>query len=162
MKGETTSPPRPDVRHIIYSWLGGFLGIFVISRLSAGVETPLLMAPFGATCVLMFGVLDSPLAQPRNVIGGHVLCTLIGLGFSYFLGNSALSMSLAVATSIAAMQLTKTSHPPAGADPLVIMLSHANWTFLFIPVLAGSLILVALALLFNNILEHRRYPKYWW
>ena len=125
------------------------------------VKVPLLMAPFGATCVLAFGVSESPLAQPRNIIGGHLLSTFIGLVCLQLFGQHWWVMAIAVATSIAGMQFTRTVHPPAGADPLVVILSSSSWNFLLTPVLLGSIALVLCAVLFNNLISDRSYPKYW-
>ena len=161
MRGDMKCPPRPPFRHIVWSWMGGFLGIATTGYFSLITDAPLLMAPFGATCVLAFGVSDSPLAQPRNVIGGHVLSTFIGLFFLQVFGNQWWAMALAVATAIAGMQLTRTVHPPAGADPLVVMLTGASWNFLLTPVLLGSVALALCAVLFNNLVVERTYPKYW-
>ncbi|WP_439648949.1 HPP family protein [Desertivirga xinjiangensis] len=103
---------------------------------------PLIMAPFGASCVLAFGVPDSPLAQPRNILGGHLISSLIGvLCYTYF-GSTWYSLVIGVGAAIFIMQLTKTTHPPAGADPLVIIFAGASWKFILNPVLSGSLILV--------------------
>lgn len=119
------------------------------------------MAPFGASCVLAFGVPDSPLSQPRNIIGGHLISTTIGVLVLMLFGNEWYSMTLGVGLAIAVMQLTKTTHPPAGADPLVVIASGVSWNFILNPVLSGSLILVAIALIFNNLSKTRRYPKFW-
>nr|WP_231571255.1 HPP family protein [Paenibacillus sp. VKM B-2647] len=125
----------------------------------------LLMAPFGATCVLAFALPDSPLAQPRNIVGGHALSTAIGLGTMAVCGTHAWSMALAVGLAIAAMQLTRTVHPPAGADPLLVMLSGAGWSFLLAPVVAGSVLIVAIAYLYHRLAAgsstQRRYPQRW-
>nr|WP_248277203.1 HPP family protein [Brasilonema octagenarum] len=119
------------------------------------------MAPFGATSVLIFGVPDSPLAQPRNVIGGNLLAALVSLIILHFLGSSPLSMGLAVSTAIGVMQLTGTVHPPSGAVALVVMMTQPNWQFLLTPALEGSMILVLCAVIFNNLAEERTYPKHW-
>lgn len=161
MRGDMKCPPSPPFRNIVWSWMGGFLGIASTAYLSLITDSPLLMAPFGATCVLTFGVSDSPLAQPRNVIGGHILSTFIGLVCLQVFGDEWWAKALAVATAIAGMLLTRTVHPPAGADPLVVMLTGASWHFLLTPVLLGSLILVVCAVFFNNLVAERRYPKYW-
>ncbi len=86
------------------------------------------MAPFGATSVLIFGVPDSPLAQPRSVIGGNLLAALVSLIILHLLGSS-LTMGMAVSISIEIIQLTGTVHPPAGAVALVVMMTHPNWHF---------------------------------
>ena len=161
MRATSACPPRPHHRHILWSWLGGFLGIAMTGYLSHITYSPLLMAPFGATCVLAFGVPDSPLAQPRNIIGGHFLSTSLGLIFLHLLGSTWWCMALAVATAIGVMQFTRTVHPPAGADTLVVIMTGASWKFLITPALAGAIILVICAVVFNNLAEDRSYPKYW-
>jgi len=120
-----------------------------------------MMAPFGATCVLAFGVPDSPLAQPRNIIGGHLIASIIAIACVYLFGSEWYSLALGVSISIAAMQYTKTTHPPAGATPLVIIFAEPHWSFIFYPVLSGAVTIVVIALLFNNAIRTRRYPKYW-
>ncbi|TGK35477.1 HPP family protein [Leptospira gomenensis] len=161
MKTEAVSPPRPAYRQILWSWIGGTLGISLIALLSKTFDSPLIMAPFGASCVLLFGVPESPLSQPRNLIGGHLIASTIGLLFLNSFGNDWYILGLAVATSIAIMQLTKTTHPPAGADPIVILMGNETWSFVLTPALSGSLILLILALVFNNLNKDRQYPKFW-
>lgn len=161
MRGEMRSPPRPAHGHIFCSWLGALLGIAATAYLAHASNVPLFMAPFGGSAVLAFAVPESPLSQPRNIIGGHVLATTVGLLFVTFLGTSWWAMALAVATTIALMQITKTLHAPAGADPLLVMTAHVSWSFILTPALSGSLILVLIALLFNNLVKNRSYPKYW-
>lgn len=156
------SPQTVGSKHSIFSGIGGTIAIGVIAYLTKEMNMPLIMAPFGATCVLAFGVPDSPLAQPRNIIGGHLLATTIGLLCLTFLGTAWYSLAIGVGAAIGLMLLTKTTHPPAGADPLVIILAGANWSFLINPVLTGSIIITVIALLFNNMSKKRKYPKYWW
>jgi CBS-domain-containing membrane protein len=146
---------------IILSGLGAFLGIGLVAYFTRVTNVILLMAPFGATCALAFGAPESPLAQPRNIVGGHIISALIGLLCLNLFGNSWWSIALAVGLSISTMQVTKTLHPPAGADPIVVILTQPSWKFLFTPVLFGSLIITAVALIYNNLIKERRYPKYW-
>jgi CBS-domain-containing membrane protein len=143
------------------SWFGSFLAITLTSYLTVKTNYPLLMAPFGATTVLIFGVPDSPLAQPRNVIGGNFLSALLSLSVLQFFGSSPWTMGLAVASVIAHMQLTKTLHPPSGAVALVVMMTKPEWNFLLTPVFEGSVILVVCAVVFNNLASERTYPNYW-
>ena len=95
---------------------------------------------------LFFGAPNSPLAQSKNVIVGHFIAAFIGVAFVQFIGVSAFSMAIASGLGLSIMMLTKTTHPPAGATLLLIMLNGENWSFLFIPVLTGSLVLVTLVL----------------
>ena len=163
IRGGKRSVPlnRPHHRHILWSWLGSFIGIAATGYLSVKTGMPLLMAPFGATSVLIFGVPDSPLAQPRNVIGGNLIAALISLIILHLFGSDPWAMAMAVATAIGIMQLTGTVHPPSGAVALVVMMSKASWQFLLTPALEGSIILVLCAVVFNNLAEERSYPQHW-
>jgi len=152
---------RPDHRHIVWSWLGSFIAIAITAYLSVRTNSPLLMAPFGATSVLIFGVPDSPLAQPRNVIGGNCLAALVSLTVMHLFGTEPWAMGMAVATAIGMMQLTGTLHPPSGAVALVVMMTKPSWQFLLTPALEGSIILVLCAVVFNNLAEERTYPNHW-
>lgn len=158
-----TCPPRPSMRQVLTGLVGGVLGIGAIAWLTQLTNVPLLIAPFGATCVLLFAVPTAPLAQPRNVIGGHFISALVGIIIFQLLGNSPLSMAIAVGLAIALMQLCRAVHPPAGANPLVIIMAGVNdYFFLITPVLAGSLILVLTALILNNVGKSKRWPQYWY
>lgn len=163
VRGSQRSSPldKPHHRHILWSWLGSFIGIAATGYLSVKTGMPLLMAPFGATSVLIFGVPDSPLAQPRNVIGGNFIAALVSLTILHLFGAEPWAMAMAVATAIGMMQLTGTVHPPSGAVALVVMMSKASWQFLLTPALEGSIILVLCAVVFNNLAEDRSYPKHW-
>ncbi|MBD2004662.1 MULTISPECIES: HPP family protein [Cyanophyceae] len=152
---------RPDHRHILWSSLGSFIGIAATAYLSVKTGAPLLMAPFGATSVLIFGVPDSPLAQPRNVIGRNFIAALVSLTILHLFGAEPWAMGMAVATAIGMMQFTGTLHPPSGAVALVIMMTKAQWQFLLTPTLEGSIILLLCAVVFNNLAQDRTYPKHW-
>jgi CBS-domain-containing membrane protein len=136
---------RPPHRHVIWTWIGSFLAIGATAYLTVKTNTPLLMAPLGATSVLIFAAPENPLAQPRNVIGGNLLAALVSLMILHLLGASPWTMGMAVATAIALMQLTGTLHPPSGAVALVVMMTKPGWHFFLSPALEGSLILVLCA-----------------
>ncbi|MEL1241530.1 HPP family protein [Flavobacterium flavipallidum] len=155
------SPKPVTFKFSVYSGIGGFITIAILSFLTKNLQIPLIMAPFGASYVLAFGVPDSPLAQPRNIVGGHLISTFIGLCCFWLFGNEWYTLSLGVGLAISIMLLTKTTHPPAGADPIVVILGACHWDFLLNPVLSGSAIIAIVALLFNNINPYRKYPKYW-
>lgn len=161
MRGGELSPPRPTSWHIIWSFMGGFVTIAVLAHMSLRMEYSLMMASFGATACLLFAFPDSPFSQPRNVVGGHFFSTLSGLVYMAFFGVTWWSMALALATAIVLMQITKTTHPPASSDALIVMLAGVPWSFLIMPSLIGSVILVSIALIFNNVIRDRRYPRYW-
>lgn len=155
-------PARLSKKQMILAWLGAFLATLTFSGMSDLLKSPLVLGSFGASCLLVFAYPTSPFAQPRNVIGGHFVASLTGLMIMSLMGISPVSMGVAVATAILLMLMLKVPHPPAGSNPLIIMLSMAHWDFLFTPTLFGSMILVAVALLYNNWGgKERSYPTYW-
>ena len=121
-----------------------------------------MIAPFGASTVLLFGVEKSPLAQPRNLIMGNFLGGISAvISFNCF-GNNYFSCGLAVAIAIALGQLFRCLHPPAGAVALLGVISNANLNFILFPVLIGSLILVMWGIIFNRISNKKStYPVHW-
>ncbi|MCK0769966.1 HPP family protein [Chromohalobacter canadensis] len=162
MKGKGIAPARPDTFQILTGLIGGIAGIGVTSLLAQLAGVPLLMAPFGATCVLLFAASQAPLAQPRNVIGGHVVATAVGLAMMATFGNGMWQMAVGVGAAIALMQTLRVVHPPAGANPLVVLMAGVhNWEFLITPVLAGSVVLVVIALFINNVGRAKEWPHYW-
>ena len=96
-----------------------------------------------------------------NVIFRHFLSSLIGLIFYHFIGNEWWSLGLALATAIAVMIVTRTVHPPAGSNPVIVFLAGAKWTFLITPTFIGAVILVIVALFYINIDRKQHYPSYW-
>ncbi len=157
------SPHQPEfsIQQILLSYLGSFIGIAALAYLTVSTSYPLIAGPFGATAVLVFAVPDSPLAQPRNVIGGNCIGAIACIVLVYLFGSNPFSMALAVATAIKLMQLTKTLHPPGGAVALIGVMSEATWNFLWTPVLAGSVAIVLLTYLYNNWMAKRSYPRHW-
>lgn len=157
------APRRPAARHIIWSCAGGFVGIGLVSMIAHFTGHPLLMAPLGASAVLAFGVPDSPLAQPRNIIGGHIVTTIVGLLALWALGAGWWVAGPAVGVAIAVMQLSNTVHPPAGANPLVVLATGATWDYVFLPVVLSAVVLTFVAFIFNNIAPRRQqYPTFWY
>ncbi len=171
MKGTTQSPPRVSFPEIFWSWMGSFLGIaavgFLDCRYCTGTELVLIIGSFGASAVLIFGAIKSPLAQPRNLIGGHVLSALVGVSaHNLFPENIWLASALAVATAIALMHATKTLHPPGGATALIAVIGgtkihNLGYLYALVPVGAGAAIMLTVALLVNNLPKTRRYPEFW-
>ncbi len=171
MRGTTKSPPMVSMSEIIWSWVGSFLGIAVVAYINYNIidETDLIMiiGSFGASAVLIYGAIKSPLAQPRNFIGGHVISAIIGVtSYQILHSHMWLSASVAVATAIAVMHLTKTLHPPGGATALIAVIGsqkiHAlGYLYVIIPAGLGALIMLVIALLVNNIPKSRRYPEFW-
>ncbi|MBF0426718.1 MAG: HPP family protein [Magnetococcales bacterium] len=172
MRGAGGSAARVSSREMFWSWLGSFLGISLIGFLHhfflAPQDLVLIIGSFGASAVLIYSAIDSPLAQPRNLLGGHVVSAVIGVtAFRYFGGMPWLASALAVSSAIVAMQLTRTLHPPGGATALIAVIGSADihaqgYLYALIPAGLGALLMLVIAVLVNNIPATRRYPKYWW
>lgn len=151
--------PRFSLNQVLFSYVGSFLGIATLAYLSVGSGYPLIAAPFGAAAVLVFAVPDVPLAQPRNLIFGNFIGAVVSVVMVFLFGSEPWVMALAVATAIKLMQLTKTLHPPGGAVALVGVMSEAEVSFIFTPVLLGSIVLLFCTIGFNNLMPGRSYPK---
>lgn len=163
MKGEggTVTAPSPTYKNVALAWLGGVLAIAALAQAGEQLSLSLMLGSFGASCVLVFGFPDVPFSQPRSVLVGHFLSSLIGLLFLYVVGPHWWSLAMAVGTAIAAMMLTRTVHPPAGSNPVIIFLTQPAWSFVLFPTLAGAILLVLVAIFYNNLVRKTIYPKYW-
>jgi CBS-domain-containing membrane protein len=171
MRGTTTSPPRVSLSEVFWSWIGAFLGIAAVawihSRVLAQSDLVMIIGSFGASAVLIYGAIRSPLAQPRNLVGGHVISAVIGVACFQILGASVwLAAAVAVATAIAVMHLTKTLHPPGGATALIAVIGSESihglgYLYALIPAGTGAVIMLVVALLVNNIPRSRYYPEFW-
>lgn len=157
-----------DYKEHFWSFLGAFFGIgiiaFIQSHTLSATENIFLIGSFGASSVLIYGAVQSPLAQPRNLVGGHIISALVGVTIYKIVPDIIwLSAPLAVAFSIVLMQYTKTLHPPGGATALIAVSStgkipELGYGYVLSPVLTGCIILLIAALFFNNITSTRRYP----
>jgi CBS-domain-containing membrane protein len=157
-----------DKKEHFFTFLGAFFGIGIIGYINSKCfvfnDNLFLIGSFGASSVLIYGAINSPLAQPRNLIGGHLVCAIVGVTMHKLIPNEIwLSSALAVATSIVMMQITKTLHPPGGATALIANIGSEKikalgYMYVISPVLSGVLILFLVALVFNNITSNRNYP----
>ncbi|MDQ0972380.1 CBS-domain-containing membrane protein [Neobacillus niacini] len=161
LRGKGKSPLKVNTKDILTGFIGGTITIFILSLLAISTSSPWLIASFGASCVLAFSLWNSPLSQPRNIIGGHFISTLVGIMVYHVFGNEPWSLALGVGLAISLMMLTKTTHPPAGADPIIVIIGSHTWEYLFTPVLSGSIVIVLVALLINNLRSDRNYPVFW-
>lgn len=154
-------PLKPSVQTVALAGLGGFIAIATAAYLTDYFSIGLILGSFGASCALVFGYPDAPFSQPRNVIAGHFISSLTGLAVLGFMGPQWWAVALAVGLAIMLMMLTRTVHPPAGSNPVIIFLIEPAWDFLVFPTLAGAVILIVIALIYNNIVRAANYPKYW-
>ncbi len=165
------APPRVSKDEILWSWIGAFIGIACVAWVNQiifeGLDLSLLIGSYGASAVLLYGAARSPLAQPRNLIGGHVISAIVGVLCWQFLSQHMwLAESVAVATSIALMHATRTLHPPGGATALIAVIGspeihRMGYLYVLFPATVGPLVMLAVALLVNNVPSSRRYPVAW-
>ncbi len=138
----------------LFSSLGAFVCIGFLAYLNSSIEGAIwLIPPFGASMVLVMAVYDSPLAKPKNLILGHILSALSGVIIFYLLGNTFISLGLGVALAVFVMMITNTVHPPAGANPIIVILTGQSLNFVFLPVAVGAIIIVVFAYLYNKLLK---------
>lgn len=172
MRGGSKSPPRVGLVEILWSWVGSFLGVGAVAFLNYDIlhdtDIVMIVGSFGASAVLIYGAIKSPLAQPRNFIGGHIISAIIGVTMYQMLQAYIwLAAAVAVATAIVAMHATKTLHPPGGASALIAVIGSTNihalgYLYVIMPVGVGAIIMLAVALLVNNIPKNRKYPEFWY
>jgi CBS-domain-containing membrane protein len=141
---------------------GGAVAIGVMELLAERTTFPLLFVPFATSIVLVMGSPEAEPAQPRALVGGHLLSTAIGLLVLHTTGAGPWAAAAAVGLAIVVMHLTRTFHPPAGIDPLVVVVNDMPWSFLVAPVAIGVCLLVAFAFAWHNAVRRGSWPKHWW
>ncbi|KQP61901.1 hypothetical protein ASF41_22640 [Methylobacterium sp. Leaf111] len=155
------------LRERLIACVGALIGIALTGLICGlffgeGPHIPLIVAPMGASAVLVFAVPASPLAQPWPVIGGNTISALMGVLAAHLIADPVIAIGVGVSLAIAAMSVTRSLHPPGGAAALTALIggpavTSAGFTFPLFPVCINSLILVALGVLFHKI-SRRNYP----
>jgi len=181
LKGASLPPPKASWKEITWAIAGSGVALLLISllhvRYLAATGLPLIIAPFGASAVLVFGAFRSPLAQPRNVIGGQAFSAVVGVTVYQLQqqaqlhqliggGYEVVSIALAVSLAIGLMHMTGTLHPPGGATAFIAVaggesIHSLGYWYVLSPCLVGSVLMVLIALVVNNIPPRQRYPLFW-
>lgn len=141
---------------------GGAVAIAGMEFFAARSAMPVMAIPFATSIVLVLGSPEAEPAQPRALIGGHLVSSLVGLVLLTLLGPQPWVAALAVGVAMAAMHATRTFHPPAGIDPLLIVVNNMPWSFLMLPVAAGALALAAFAYAWHLAVRRFDWPTRWW
>ena len=144
---------------------------FVFSMITIGIlsflsfKTPyglFLAGSFGSSMVLLFGYPESPFAQPKNVFFGHLVTSLVGVLVLQFVPvDQFLQIAIAVSLGIFVMILLGITHPPAGGNPIIVILGMASYKFLLNPIILGSVIMIACAIIINRFILKKNYPTNW-
>ena len=184
LKGASSPPPKVGWKETLWAVAGSCLAMFLIgvmhAKFASVIGLPLIIGSFGASAVLVFGAFRSPLAQPRNVIGGHVLSAVVGVTVHQLMqlhqlaqlhqllggASEALSISLAVSLAIGLMHMTGTLHPPGGATAFIAVaggesIYNLGYWYVLSPCLTGSVLMVLVGICVNNMQPRQRYPLFW-
>jgi CBS-domain-containing membrane protein len=165
LKGLPRAPqPAIPARELWITFIGSIVGIGITAAMAFKWNCPMLLGPFGATAVLVYGAYKAPLAQPRNVMLGHFLGALMGVAVYDFFGLTWWSLALGVTLTIIFMMATYSMHPPAGATAYVAIQTGGlgvGYTYILNPVLLGAFVLLLTAVIINKA-GKRDYPSSWW
>ena len=153
-----------DKKLLIQSSIAGifsFITILILTILT--YKTPyglFLIASFGSTMVLLYGYPESPFAQPKNIIVGHFLTSLVGIIFLNFAHLPIfINIPLAVGFGVMLMILLKVTHPPAGGNPIIVIIGSVSYDYLLTPVIVGSIVVILFGVIINKFILKRKYPK---
>jgi len=158
---------RDQFLAVLAGAVGGAIAIAIMEGFSARTEFPLVAIPFATSIVLVLGSPRADPAQPRALIGGHLVSTLVGLVVVKLCGPAPWAAAVAVGLAMVAMHLTGTFHPPAGIDPLVVVINNMSWSFLLAPVGVGAVLLALFAFVWHNLVARGAnkgdtWPMRWW
>ena len=150
-----------NLKQSIFAGLFSIITIAVLTFLTYKTEFGIfLLASFGSSMVLLYGYPESPFAQPKNVFFGHFVTTLVGLLFLNFIPLPIyIIIPLAVGFGVGFMILLNVTHPPAGGNPIIVIIGSVSFDYLFTPVIIGSIIIIIFAIIINRFILKKSYPK---
>ena len=147
---------------LIWSAIGGAIAIALALLLVAGRNSPFLLFSLGGSTVFLFVLTETEAAQPRALLGGHIGGALIGILCYQTFGDALWVSVAAIVLTMIYMVVTRTIHPPAGANPLIMVDHHAGFLSALNPVLAGVLTLFIVAMVWSRFRPGKKYPLKWW
>jgi CBS-domain-containing membrane protein len=161
-QNETRAGDGRKYSELIWSAIGGAIAIALALLLVAGRDSPFLLFSLGGSTVFLFVLTETEAAQPRALLGGHIGGALIGILCYQIFGDALWVSVAAVVLTMMFMVVTRTIHPPAGANPLIMVDHHAGFLSVLSPVLAGVLTLFIIAMLWSRLRPGKKYPIRWW
>ena len=149
-----------DIKQSFLAGLFSIITIGILTLLTYKTEFGIfLIASFGSSMVLLYGYPESPFAQPKNVFFGHLLTALVGIIFLYFVPLPLyLTIPLAVGFGVGLMILLNVTHPPAGGNPIIVLMGSVSLDYLLTPVITGSIIILIFAIIINRFILKKNYP----
>ena len=144
----------------IFAGFFSFITILILTVLSYKTEYGIfLIASFGSTMVLLYGYPESPFAQPKNIFFGHLITALAGLFFLYFIPLPIyILIPLAVGTGVFLMIFFNVTHPPAGGNPIIVIMGSVSLDYIISPILSGTLIILVFGIIINRLILKKKYP----
>ena len=150
-----------DIKQSFLAGLFSIITIGILTLLTYKTEFGIfLIASFGSSMVLLYGYPESPFAQPKNVFFGHLLTSLVGMIFLYFVPLPIyLTIPFAVGFGVGLMILLNVTHPPAGGNPIIVIMGSVSLDYLLTPVISGSIIIIIFAIIINRFILKKNYPS---
>lgn len=146
---------------VLFATLGAMVAVSILSYISFSTQSLMLLGSFGASALLLFALPEAPLSQPRSVVFGHLSASVIALGCLTLFGAQWWAVGVATGLGVGFMMLTRTVHPPAGSNAIIVFLSKPAWGLLVSSTLAGTITLVAIAVAYHRTTRRHKYPLYW-
>ncbi len=154
-------PPAFRKTQIAFSTLGAVIAISALSYVSMTTQSLMLLGSFGASALLLFALPDAPLSQPRSVICGHLSASIIAFACLALFGPQWWAVGLATGLGVGFMMYTRSIHPPAGSNAIIVFLAKPTWVFLVSSTLVGTVMLVLIAFVYHRTIRQHKYPRYW-
>jgi CBS-domain-containing membrane protein len=154
-------PLREGALAALLCGAGCGLAIYIMEGSSTLTAYPMAAIPFATSIVLVISQPNAVPAQPRALIGGHLISALVGLLVLALAGPGPVAAAIGVGLAVLAMMLTETLHPPAGINPLLVVAGNLPWTFIVAPVLVGALMLAAFAFVWHRFVLRNSWPERW-
>ena len=149
-----------NIKHSILAGIFSIITIGILTFLTYKTEFGIfLLASFGSSMVLLYGYPESPFAQPKNVFFGHLVTTIVGLIILHFVPLPIfITIPIAVGFGVGLMILFNVTHPPAGGNPIIVIVGSVSFDYLLSPVISGSIIIIISAIIINRFILKKSYP----
>jgi len=150
-----------NVKQSILAGIFSIITIGILTSLTYKTEFGVfLLASFGSSMVLLYGYPESPFAQPKNVFFGHLVTAVVGLVVLHFIPLPLfMTIPLAVGLGVGLMILFNVTHPPAGGNPIIVIIGSVSFDYLFSPVITGTIIIIIFAIIINRFILKKSYPS---
>lgn len=146
---------------VLLATVGAIIAVSAVSFVAMSTQGLILLGSFGASALLLFTFPEAPLSQPRSVVFGHLSASLIALGCLMVFGSQWWAVGVATGLGVGFMMITRTVHPPAGSNAIIVFLMKPSWGFLVSSTVGGALMLVVIACLYHRTTRRHKYPLTW-